>query len=85
VRRPTATAALALVLAACRSEPPPSGPIELDVSARRARMVLGPDWLDRRRRSDAPFPRDVPAAGHAALGERIVGLPQLRVAGAACG
>ena len=44
----------------------------------RGRVVLGPEWLDRWRRSHARFPRDVPAAGHAALGQRIVALAQFR-------
>jgi queuine tRNA-ribosyltransferase len=46
----------------------------------RGRVVLGPDWLDRWKRSRSPFPTDVPAAAHPALGERIAGLPQFRVA-----
>jgi queuine tRNA-ribosyltransferase len=46
----------------------------------RGRVVLGPDWLDRWRRSHARFPSDVPPAGHSALGDRIAGLPQFRVA-----
>jgi queuine tRNA-ribosyltransferase len=44
----------------------------------RGRMVLGPEWLDRWRRSHSKFPSDVPATGHAALGERIVALAQFR-------
>jgi queuine tRNA-ribosyltransferase len=54
------------------------------VAARRAvsrgRVVLGPEWLDRWRRSRTPFPSDVPTSGHLALGERIAALPQFRVA-----
>jgi queuine tRNA-ribosyltransferase len=46
----------------------------------RGRVVLGPDWLDRWRRSDARYPSDVPAAGHAALAERIIGLAQFDAA-----
>jgi queuine tRNA-ribosyltransferase len=46
----------------------------------RGRVVLGPEWLDRWRRSHARFPSDVPTAGHSALGERIAGLPQFQVA-----
>lgn len=44
----------------------------------RRRLVLGPDWLERWRRSHAKFPSDVPAAGHAAFAERIMGLAQLQ-------
>jgi hypothetical protein len=40
--------------------------------------VLGTEWLARWRRSHARFPSDVTAEGHAALGERIVALPQFR-------
>ncbi len=47
----------------------------------RGRVVLGLEWLDRWRRSHARFPSDVPAAGHAALGERIAGLAQFRCSG----
>jgi queuine tRNA-ribosyltransferase len=46
----------------------------------RGRVALGPEWLERWRRSHARFPSDVPTAGHSALGERIAGLPQFRVA-----
>jgi hypothetical protein len=46
----------------------------------RGRVVLGAEWLDRWKRSRSPFPSDVPAAAHPALGERIAGLPQFRVA-----
>jgi queuine tRNA-ribosyltransferase len=46
----------------------------------RGRVVLGPEWLDRWRRSHTRFPSDVPTTGHSALGERIAGLPQFRVA-----
>jgi queuine tRNA-ribosyltransferase len=46
----------------------------------RGRVVLGPEWLDRWRRSHTRFPSDVPTTGHLALGERIAGLPQFRVA-----
>jgi queuine tRNA-ribosyltransferase len=42
----------------------------------RGRVLLGPEWLDRWQRSDARFPSDVPAAGHAALAERLLGLAQ---------
>jgi queuine tRNA-ribosyltransferase len=45
----------------------------------RGRVVLGAEWLDRWRRSDARFPSDVPAAGHTALAERIIGLAQFGV------
>ena len=44
----------------------------------RGRVVLGPEWLEQWRRSDAKFPSDVPSAGHAALAERIEGLAQFR-------
>ena len=44
----------------------------------RGRDVLGAEWLERWRRSDAKFPADVPAAGHGALAERIAGLAQFR-------
>jgi hypothetical protein len=43
-------------------------------------VALGPEWLDRWRRSHTRFPSDVPSTGHSALGERIAGLPQFRVA-----
>ena len=46
----------------------------------RGRVVLGPEWLERWKRSDAKFPSDVGAAEHSALGERIADLPQFRVA-----
>ena len=46
----------------------------------RGRVVLGAEWLDRWRRSHTRFPSDVPATGHAALGERIAGLAQFRSA-----
>jgi queuine tRNA-ribosyltransferase len=47
----------------------------------RGRMVLGPDWLDRWRRSRARFPSDVPADSHGALTEHITSLPQFRATG----
>src|SRR6185436_6920355 len=46
----------------------------------RGREVLGPEWLARWRRSHTRFPSDVPPAGQSALGDRIAGLPQFRVA-----
>ncbi len=46
--------------------------------AARGRALLGVEWLDRFRRSDARFPSDVPADGHVAFAERILGLPQFR-------
>jgi queuine tRNA-ribosyltransferase len=47
-------------------------------AATRGREVLGADWLDRWRRSDARFPIDVSIAGQAALAERITALAQFR-------
>jgi queuine tRNA-ribosyltransferase len=46
----------------------------------RGRAVLGPEWLERWSRSHTRFPSDVPTTGHSALGERLAGLPQFRVA-----
>jgi queuine tRNA-ribosyltransferase len=48
----------------------------------RGRVLLGPEWLERWRRSDAKFPSDVDEARHALFAERMLGLPQLRSAGA---
>jgi queuine tRNA-ribosyltransferase len=50
-------------------------------SVERRRMVLGAEWLERWRRSDAKFPSDVPIEGHASFAERITGLGQFRSAG----
>lgn len=44
----------------------------------RGRVLLGREWLERFRRSDARFPSDVPPAGHAALAQRIEALEQFR-------
>ena len=46
----------------------------------RGRVLLGPEWLERWRRSRTRFPSDVPVDGHAALGERIAALPQFHPA-----
>jgi len=48
-------------------------------AAVRGRIVLGPEWLEQWRRSDAKFPSDVPSAGRPSLGERIESLAQFRV------
>jgi queuine tRNA-ribosyltransferase len=48
-------------------------------AATRGRVVLGPEWLEQWRRSDAKFPSDVPSAGRPSLGERIESLAQFRV------
>ncbi len=47
----------------------------------RGRDVLGPEWLERWRRSDAKYPADVPPVAHGALAERIAGLAQFRADG----
>jgi queuine tRNA-ribosyltransferase len=44
----------------------------------RGRTILGPEWLEQWRRSDAKFPSDVPSTGRAALRERIEGAAQFR-------
>jgi queuine tRNA-ribosyltransferase len=46
----------------------------------RGRVMLGPEWLEHWRRSDARFPSDVPSTGRTALTERIEGRPQFRSA-----
>ncbi len=48
-------------------------------AAGRGRVVLGPEWLEQWRRSDAKFPSDVPSTGRTALAERIEGAAQFRV------
>jgi queuine tRNA-ribosyltransferase len=63
-RRPETT--LAMTPAAARS------------AAARGRVLLGPEWLEQWRRSDAKFPSDVPSAGRPSLGERIESLAQFR-------
>src|SRR5437867_11989718 len=47
-------------------------------SVARGRALLGAEWLERWRRSDARVPSDVPADGHAVFAERILGLAQFR-------
>jgi queuine tRNA-ribosyltransferase len=47
----------------------------------RGRVILGADWLEQWRRSDAKFPIDVPLAARAAIGERIEGASQFRALG----
>ena len=47
-------------------------------AAARGRVLLGPEWLEQWRRSDAKFPSDVPSTGRAALTERIEGAAQFR-------
>ena len=47
-------------------------------SVARGRVLLGTEWLERWRRSDARVPSDVPADGHAVFAERIMGLAQFR-------
>ncbi len=42
----------------------------------RRRVLLGPEWLDRWRRSHARFPGDVPEVEQAALAERLASLAQ---------
>ena len=49
-------------------------------SVERRRVLLGADWLDRWRRSDARFPSDVPTESRAQFAERITGLDQFRKA-----
>ncbi len=56
----------------------PAGAIR---SRARGRVLLGTEWLARWQRSDAKFPSDVPAAGHATFAERITGLEQFRSTG----
>lgn len=51
----------------------------------RHRVRLGREWLERWRRSDAKFPSDVLAAGHAAFTERIAALEQFQGAGDSSG
>ena len=46
----------------------------------RGRTILGPEWLEQWRRSDAKFPSDVPSTGRAALTERIEAAPQFTAA-----
>jgi len=53
--------------------------------AARQRVLLGREWLDRWRRSDAQFPSDVGTAGQAAFTERILALEQFRTDGDAAG
>ena len=53
-------------------------PVAARAAAARGRVVLGPEWLEQWRRSDAKFPSDVPSAGRPSLGERIEGLAQFR-------
>jgi queuine tRNA-ribosyltransferase len=48
-------------------------------SVARRRVVLGADWLERWRRSDAKFPSDIPPDGHVAFAERITGSTQFRI------
>ena len=50
-------------------------------SVARGRALLGAEWLERWRRSNARVPSDVPADGHAVFAERILGLAQFRGAG----
>lgn len=45
-------------------------------AAARGRVLLGATWLERWRRSDARFPRDVPPEAQADLAERILVAPQ---------
>jgi len=45
---------------------------------RRGRVLLGREWLERWRRSDAQFPSDVREVDRGALAERIAGLAQLQ-------
>ncbi|TMB13083.1 MAG: tRNA-guanine(34) transglycosylase, partial [Deltaproteobacteria bacterium] len=45
-------------------------------SVARGRVLLGVEWLERWRRSDARVPSDVPADGHAVFAERILRLAQ---------
>ena len=47
----------------------------------RGRMLLGPEWLDRWRRSRSRFPSDVPADGQETLAAHISALPQFRAVG----
>jgi hypothetical protein len=49
-------------------------------AAARGRVLLGLEWLEQWRRSDAKFPSDVPSTGRAALTERIETAQQFRVA-----
>ncbi|MCC6763673.1 MAG: tRNA guanosine(34) transglycosylase Tgt [Deltaproteobacteria bacterium] len=51
----------------------------------RGRTLLGPEWLDQWRRSDARFPPDVPDAARAALAGRIEGAAQFRPPDGAAG
>jgi queuine tRNA-ribosyltransferase len=63
-RRPETT--LALTPAAARH------------AAARGRVLLGAEWLEQWRRSDAKFPSDVPSTARAALTERVEGSVQFR-------
>jgi queuine tRNA-ribosyltransferase len=42
----------------------------------RGRALLGPEWLEQWRRSDARFPSDVPSTARTAFTERIESAPQ---------
>jgi len=53
-------------------------PIAAPHARERGRVLLGSEWLERWRRSDAKFPSDVAADGHGAFSERILGLAQLQ-------
>jgi hypothetical protein len=47
-------------------------------AAARGRVLLGAEWLEQWRRSDAKFPSDVPSTERAALSERIETAAQFR-------
>jgi queuine tRNA-ribosyltransferase len=53
-------------------------PVAMARAAARGRTLLGSEWLEQWRRSDARFPSDVPASAHAAIAERIETAPQFR-------
>jgi hypothetical protein len=49
-------------------------------ATRRRRELLGQEWLERWRRSDARWPSDVDVEARAAFAERIEASSQFRVA-----
>ena len=86
-RRSVRTAMLGAGFVVARGAPtgPPARDHARDDAGRRARtprargrVLLGPEWLEQWRRSDAKFPSDVPSTGRAALTERIEAAPQFR-------
>jgi len=55
-------------------------PLAVLHAAGRGRILLGTEWLERWRRSEARLPSDVPAEGRAGFAARIAGLAQFRSA-----